>query len=61
MVRHSPQILAIEEKAITTTTITTTKTTTTTTNKAPIHYQALSYDRQTLTIPSDSALCLIAI
>ena len=28
---------------------------------APIHYQTLSYDRQTLTSPSDSVLCLIGI
>ena len=28
---------------------------------APIHHQALSYDRQTLTSPSDSVFCLMGI
>ena len=29
--------------------------------KTPIHYQTLSYERQTLTAPSDSELCMIGI
>lgn len=31
------------------------------TAEGPIHYRALSYDRQTLVSQSDSVLCLIGI